>query len=185
MVVKIDSISPLKWSTFFLLMGVLFFSKPSMVFADVSFFSDGTDDSLLIVITPNSDHSKNDFELMAKHERKNPYPIKKKPSFLLVGKKNIVKYNPVSLLFGGMLFTYQAVISSQIAADCPYEVSCSAFSKQSILEFGLIKGLALSADRVTRCTKSSIKQIHALRISEKGNIVDFPSYYRLKKHTHE
>lgn len=129
--------------------------------------------------------SETDFELMAKHERKNPYPIKKKPSFLLVGKKNIVKYNPVSLLFGGMLYTYQAVISSQIAADCPYEVSCSAFSKQSIQEFGLIKGLALSADRLTRCTKSTIKQIHALRISEKGALIDFPSYYRLKKHTHE
>ncbi|MBK9639218.1 MAG: membrane protein insertion efficiency factor YidD [Bacteroidetes bacterium] len=185
MVFKIYSISPLKRSTFFLLMGVLFFSTSSMAFADASFFSDGTDDSLLIVVIPNNDHSKKDFELMATHERKNPYPIKKKPSFLLVGKKNIVKYNPVSLLFGGMLYTYQATISSQIAADCPYEVSCSAFSKQSILEFGLIKGLALSADRVTRCTKSSIKQIHSLRISENGNIIDFPSYYRLKKHTHE
>ncbi len=156
-----------------------------MAFADVSFSSIKSEDSLLFVATSSNDNSKSDFELMAKHERKNPYPIKKKPSFLLVGKKNIVKYNPMSLLFGGMLFTYQAVISSQIAADCPYEVSCSAFSKQSILEFGLIKGLALSADRVTRCTKSSIKQIHALRISEKGALIDFPSYYRLKKHTHE
>ena len=168
-----------------MLMGLQFLSTTSLAFADVSFFSDGTDDSLLIVATSNNDNSKSDFELMATHERKNPYPIKKKPSFLLVGKKNIVKYNPVNLLFGGMLYTYQAVISSQIAADCPYEVSCSAFSKQSIQEFGLIKGLALSADRLTRCTKSTIKQIHALRISEKGALIDFPSYYRLKKHTHE
>ncbi len=168
-----------------MLMGVLFLSCPSITFANASFHSIESDDSLLVVNSPNSDHLKNDFELMTTHQRKNPYPIRKKPSFLLVGKKNIVKYNPVSLLFGGMLYTYQATISSQIAADCPYEVSCSAFSKQSILEFGLIKGLALSADRVTRCTKSSIKQIHALRISENGNIIDFPSYYRLKKHTHE
>ena len=168
-----------------MLMGLQFLSTTSMAFTDVSFFSDGTDDSLLIVATSNNDNSKSDFELMATHERKNPYPIKKKPSFLLLGKKKIVKYKPVNLLFGGMLYTYQAVISSQIAADCPYEVSCSAFSKQSIQEFGLIKGLALSADRLTRCTKSTIKQIHALRISEKGALIDFPSYYRLKKHTHE
>jgi putative component of membrane protein insertase Oxa1/YidC/SpoIIIJ protein YidD len=130
--------------------------------------------------TPNSKNIGNDFDLMCSHERKNPYPVKKRPSFLLVGKKKIVKYNPVSLLFGGLLFTYQAVISSQIAADCPYEISCSAFSKQSIQEFGLIKGLALSADRVTRCTKSSAKHIHPLRLSENGNIIDFPSYYRIK-----
>lgn len=156
-----------------------------MAFADVSYFSIESEDSLLNVATSTNDNPKSDFELMATHERKNPYPIKKKPSFLIVGKRNIIKYNPVSLFFGGMLYTYQAVISSQIAADCPYEVSCSAFSKQSIQEFGLIKGLALSADRLTRCTKSTIKQIHALRMNEKGNIIDFPSYYRLKKHTHE
>ncbi|MBK7964992.1 MAG: membrane protein insertion efficiency factor YidD [Bacteroidetes bacterium] len=124
--------------------------------------------------------SSNDFQLISNHQRKNPYPPKRKASYLFADKKKIVKYNPVSLLFGGMLFTYQAVISSQIAADCPYEVSCSAFSKLSIQEFGLIKGLALSADRLTRCTKSSVKHIHPLRLSENGNIIDFPSYYRIK-----
>lgn len=185
MVVKMYSMSTLKGSTFFMLMGVLFLSYPSMSFADVSFTSIASEDSLLHVDNSNDDNSKSDFELMATHARKNPYPIKKKPSFLLVGEKNIVKYNPVSLLFGGMLYTYQAVISSQIAADCPYEISCSAFSKQSIQEFGLIKGLALSADRVTRCTKSSAKHIHPLRLTENGNIIDFPSYYRIKNQKKE
>lgn len=142
-------------------------------------------DTLLTTSDSKNISATGDFELITQHQRKNPYPPKKKPGFLLVGKKNIVKYNPVSLIFGGLLFTYQSVISSQISADCPYEVSCSAFSKQSIQEFGLIKGLALSADRLTRCTKSTIKQIHALRISEKGMLIDYPSYYRLKKHEGE
>jgi len=126
-----------------------------------------------------------DFELLSHHERKNPYPQRKKPGFLLVGKSDFSKYNPVSLLFGGMLFTYQAVISSQIAADCPYEISCSAFSKRSIQEFGLIKGLALSADRLTRCTKPTIKRINPLRINKEGMFIDDPSYYRLQKKSTE
>lgn len=177
--------SPLKWSTFFLLMGVLFLMSTTHSSANSFYPIEGSEDSLLLASETNTAQTSNDFELITFHQIKNPYPVKKKPSFLFVGKKKIVKYNPVSLLFGGMLFTYQAVISSQIAADCPYEVSCSAFSKQSIQEFGLIKGLALSADRVTRCTKSSAKHIHPLRLSENGNIIDFPSYYRIKNRKKE
>ena len=168
-----------------MLMVILFLTSSSLAFVNVTVHSNETDDSLLIVIASNSDSIKKDFELMAEHQRRSPYPIKKKPSFLIVGKRNIVKYNPVSLFFGGMLYTYQALISSQIAANCPYEVSCSAFSKQSILEFGLIKGLALSADRLTRCTKSSAKHFHPLRITQKGTILDSPSFYRMKNQEHE
>lgn len=175
-----NSIFPYKWSTLLLLIGVLFLIPTSNSFANSFLSLAGSEDILMLVTDTNALQASNDFEIITNHQRKNPYPAKKKPSFLLVGKKNIVKYNPVSLLFGGMLFTYQAFISSQIAADCPYEVSCSAFSKQSIQEFGLIKGLALSADRLTRCTKSSVKHIHPLRLSESGNIIDFPSYYRIK-----
>lgn len=124
-----------------------------------------------------------DLQLLAAHTPVNRYPAKKKPTFLLVGKKKWIRYNPVNLTFGGMLFVYQSVISSQIAADCPYEISCSAFSKQSILEFGLIKGLPLSADRLTRCTRMALKDLHPLRISDKGLLIDAPSFYRIK-HAH-
>lgn len=121
-----------------------------------------------------------DFTLLTNHIPHNPYPEKKKPGFLLVGKKKWIRYNPISLVFGGMLFLYQSVISSQIAADCPYEVSCSNFSKQSIQQFGLIKGLPLSADRITRCSKPALKDLHPLRINQDGRIIDFPSYYSSK-----
>lgn len=120
----------------------------------------------------------NDLALLQQHQAKNLYPDKKKPTFLLIGDKNWVKYNPVNLAFGGLLFIYQSVISSQIAADCPYEISCSNFSKQSLQEFGLIKGLALSADRVMRCTKIAVKNVHPLRINEKGMLIDPPAFYR-------
>src|SRR5688572_26298380 len=68
---------------------------------------------------------------------------KRKVSFLFTKSKNvIVRYNPLSLSFGGMMYVYQKFISVQIGANCPYEISCSAFSKQCINEFGLIKGVA-------------------------------------------
>jgi putative component of membrane protein insertase Oxa1/YidC/SpoIIIJ protein YidD len=124
-----------------------------------------------------------DFQLLSSHIPSNPYPVKKKPSFLLVGKKKWIQYNPVNLTFGGLLFLYQSVISSQISADCPYEISCSNFSKQSILQYGLIKGLSLSADRLTRCTKLAAKDLHPLRISKEGMLIDTPAYY-CNKHKH-
>ncbi|MBL7923231.1 MAG: membrane protein insertion efficiency factor YidD [Bacteroidia bacterium] len=123
-----------------------------------------------------------DLQLILGHRNHNPYPPKKKPSFMLVGKKKWIQYNPVNLTFGGMLFLYQSVISSQISADCPYEVSCSNFSKQSIQHFGLLKGCALSADRLTRCTKLAAKKIHPLRISKEGMLIDSPDFYSVRKH---
>lgn len=166
-------------------MGLLLFTSASFAFADESFLLDGNEDSLALTNASSHVEAPSDFELIINNKVKNPYPPKGKASYLFAGKKKIVKYNPVSLLFGGLLFTYQAVISSQISADCPYEVSCSAFSKQSIQEFGLIKGLALSADRLTRCTKLSAKDIHPLRINKNGSLIDFPFYYRVNQHTHE
>ncbi len=132
-------------------------------------------DSTLQVPEGNSD-----FLLLENHQPISPYPVKKKPGFLFISKKKWIRYNPVNLAFGGLLFVYQSVISSQIAADCPYEISCSNFSKQSILEYGLIKGLALSADRLTRCTKLAAKDLHPLRINEKGMLIDKPSFYSNK-----
>ncbi len=147
-------------------------------------------DTLLLADSSHQQQDKNftpahsgDLQLLRSHTPANPYPARKKPSFLLVGKKKWIQYNPVNLAFGGMLYIYQSVISSQISADCPYEISCSAFSKQAILEYGLIKGLPLSADRITRCTKFSAKDLHPLRFNEKGMIIDPPSYY-CKKHRH-
>ena len=51
---------------------------------------------------------------------------KRKVSYLFKENKNyLVKYNPVSLVFGGLLFLYQKGISPQISVNCPYEISCS------------------------------------------------------------
>ena len=66
----------------------------------------------------------------------------RKVSYIFGGSKNIlVKYNPVSLLFGGLLIGYQKVISDQFFTMCSYRVSCSDFAKNAIYRYGIFKGI--------------------------------------------
>ena len=91
----------------------------------------------------------------------------------------IAKYNPVTLLLKGTMYTYQHVISPQLSRSCPYEITCSNFSKQSIRTFGIVKGVFLSADRILRCNRIGILDVHPLDFNEvTGTISDSPSRYR-------
>lgn len=100
--------------------------------------------------------------------------------FLLTKSKNpLIRYNPVSLTFGSLMFFYQKVLSPQFSTNCAYEISCSAFSIMCIHEFGMIKGIALSADRLTRCTQFAALDIHPDDlIVEIHKVRDHPDKYR-------
>jgi len=106
--------------------------------------------------------------------------IPAKAKFGLIGKSYVSKYNPISLLLSSALFTYQKVMSGQIASNCPYQLTCSNFAKVSLSEFGLFKGTALAVDRVIRCNKISLADIHPVRFNEKGKVADFPYFYILE-----
>jgi putative component of membrane protein insertase Oxa1/YidC/SpoIIIJ protein YidD len=107
---------------------------------------------------------------------------KRKPKFISMGKSPFVKYNPVFLTLGGMLFFYQKAISPQLQSHCPYEISCSAFSKTSIQEFGIIKGVPLTADRLTRCTQFTLIDILPSQVNEhNGSIIDNIDKYKLNE----
>lgn len=105
-----------------------------------------------------------------KHERE----------YIFKDKKNkFVKYNPLSLTLGGMLYIYQNAISQQFSSNCLYHPSCSEFSKQSIAEYGFFKGIFLSTDRLTRCNKIAALDIHPLTKNEKtGKSEDPISLYK-------
>lgn len=106
----------------------------------------------------------------------------RKPKFLSADKGALIKYNPINLTLGGLLYFYQKIVSPQLASSCPYEISCSAFSKASIQEFGFIKGIPLTADRLTRCTQFTMMDILPSQINEtNGHIIDDIDKYRLKK----
>ena len=120
--------------------------------------------------------------VMGNNFSKPEFEYKRKVEYLFKEKNWVVKYNPVSLFFGGLMLLYQSTVSVQIGANCPYEVSCSSFSKRSINEYGIFKGIALTADRLTRCTR-----LAAIDLDEDTDwsikthrIIDDPKNYTLK-----
>lgn len=91
----------------------------------------------------------------------------------------IAEYNPVSLALKGLLLGYQKIVSEQLARSCPYEITCSNFSKQSIQEFGVFKGVFISADRILRCNRIGLLDVSPLSINPTtGAIIDPPNLYR-------
>lgn len=92
----------------------------------------------------------------------------------------IVKYNPVRLLFGSLMFVYQGYISPQLPSECLYQTSCSHFSQQLILEYGLIKGVFSTSDRLMRCNRISALDVHPLLVnSENGKVIESTDVYKL------
>jgi len=90
-------------------------------------------------------------------------------------------YNPVKLVLYLPLFLYQSILSEQISAVCAFEPSCSAFSALSIKKLGLLKGLFLTADRLTRCNgNTQIESEYYLFDPIKAKVIDDPDMYRLK-----
>lgn len=105
----------------------------------------------------------------------------RRPKFLKISNTAIINYNPITLTFSSALYIYQKVISPQLQSRCPYEISCSAFSFASIQEYGLLKGVALSADRLTRCTQFTTIDMLPSQMNERsGMLIDNPSKYSVK-----
>jgi uncharacterized protein len=94
--------------------------------------------------------------------------------------KNIfAKYNPLSLSAKGAMLFYQYIVAPQFFRYCLYERSCSNFSKKAIEEFGLVKGVFLSADRLLRCNVLAMDEISSFDYY--GYAIDEPWFYRIKK----
>jgi putative component of membrane protein insertase Oxa1/YidC/SpoIIIJ protein YidD len=92
--------------------------------------------------------------------------------------------NPLLMPLTATLYVYQNIISPQLATDCPHIPSCSNFSKQCIAKYGIVKGIALSADRLTRCSPVSMMDLPTYWYDIFTNkVADNPSYYyfRIRK----
>lgn len=121
-----------------------------------------------------------DFNLIKSHEIKDEkLSEKRKVNYVFKEKNWFVKYNPVSLIFGGTLLFYQKIISPQVSAGYAFEISCSNFSKQCIKRYGILKGVALSTDRLTRCNKISSADYHPVLINKDFKVIDNPEMYKL------
>ncbi len=83
-----------------------------------------------------------------------------------------------------LLNFYELVISDQIAAECDYHPSCGTFSHLALQQNGVIKGLFLTADRLTRCTGYAAFEYPAILFDKEkyGKVLDHPCYYNFKQH---
>ncbi|MFP4448299.1 MAG: membrane protein insertion efficiency factor YidD [Bacteroidota bacterium] len=111
-------------------------------------------------------NSKNDIDFFLQANKKEKSSQKREYIFD-ESSSILVKYNPAAMVLGGALYVYQNSISYQFSATCIYHPSCSEYSKQAIAEYGVFKGVFLSADRITRCNKVAALDIHPLTVNEK------------------
>jgi uncharacterized protein len=93
----------------------------------------------------------------------------------------VSKYNPLSLLATSSMYIYQNIVSPQLFRHCLYHRSCSNYSKAAINEFGLIKGVFISADRLLRCNVNAINDIPPEDFDSDGFAIDEPSKYHFRK----
>jgi len=93
-------------------------------------------------------------------------------TYLHNSNSQINRFNPVNIFFSGLMYFYQNVLSAQINASCLYLPSCSEFGKSSIKSHGLIKGIFLTADRLSRCNRINAIEIYTLNPSVKGKLPD-------------
>lgn len=83
--------------------------------------------------------------------------------------------------YSGFIYAfYKNHVSRQILNDCIYDHSCSKFSHDVFENFGLIKGLFLTADRLTRCNRASLAELPPSRINMNGSAIDHWNFYANK-----
>ncbi len=100
-------------------------------------------------------------------------------------KQNKIKFqkslHPFKAIAFVTIFFYQKIISEQISAGCEFDMSCSNFGIYSIKEFGIIKAVCLTADRLTRCNGLAQSETENYLINHTtGKVIDEPKMYRFK-----
>lgn len=91
---------------------------------------------------------------------------------MLNSQKN-AKYNPFYGIAKLAMYCYQNIISPQLYRDCPYEITCSNYTKIAIQKKGLFQGTIIGAERLLRCNKMSMLDItHDDRDAHSSKIID-------------
>lgn len=101
--------------------------------------------------------------------------------FLLSDKPSaFVRYNPLTIVLGSLMWTYQKVISPQFSSSCLYSPSCSAYSMDLISDYGIIRGVILTTDRLMRCNRLALMDYRSWEVDSRiGKIIESTRYYSL------
>jgi putative membrane protein insertion efficiency factor len=91
-----------------------------------------------------------------------------------------VRFNPqapseLKLVAMGLIRLYQKFVSSQDGPSCNFHPTCSHFGMACIQEYGLGRGILLTADRLLRCNGSQTQHYHKDEIT--GKYIDPVSNY--------
>lgn len=91
-----------------------------------------------------------------------------------IGRAERISLKKVSLLrlpFEVVYTGYRNYLSSLDGSHCPMKPSCSQYAIQAIRKHGLLPGLAMGADRLTRC---GLHPQYFERDSATGRLLDKP-----------
>ena len=98
--------------------------------------------------------------------------------------QEVVRFNrqetsELKLAATGLIRLYQKFISSQDSPTCSFSPSCSRFGMACIQEYGVLRGVLLTADRLLRCNGSQARHYH--KDSVTGKYIDPVSDYAVLK----
>jgi len=125
-----------------------------------------------------------DISLLKKHFYSN-IPVASERSWIYSNDTTRTRHmNPAGYLLGASLYIYQNTISKHLSADCLFSPSCSEFSKQSIREYGIIRGILASLDRVNRCNRIAEHDLKNFSRDQASNRYSDPvsKYRKIKAH---
>ncbi|MDO5760545.1 MAG: membrane protein insertion efficiency factor YidD, partial [Bacteroidota bacterium] len=91
--------------------------------------------------------TKEDISLLREHNFENQ-DFKSREVTYGFGKKN--SKSPVYHLLSSSMFVYQKCLTSIVSRSCAFVPSCSAYSQALIKEYGLLKGVICTTDRLMR-----------------------------------
>jgi putative membrane protein insertion efficiency factor len=142
---------------------------------------------LFLLITFCCSAQKSNFKSDIEFINKQLSQIPKNPvsrSYIYKNESSILKkINPVGLFLGVSLYLYQNSLSKHFSADCLYTPGCSEFSKQAIKEFGVLKGVLLTADRLNRCNRIAAQDLKPyIRDPVTNRYPDPVSRYKINLH---
>ena len=94
--------------------------------------------------------------------------------------QEVVRFNPqetseLKFVATGLIRLYQKFVSSQDGPTCNFQPTCSRFGMACIQEYGVIRGVLLTADRLLRCNGSQSQHYH--KDSVTGKYIDPISDY--------
>ncbi|MFN2394936.1 MAG: membrane protein insertion efficiency factor YidD [Bacteroidales bacterium] len=135
----------------------------------------------LLVICSYASSPESDLELLKGKQIDEKHLVHDHDIHLMRSRSNnlLVRYNPVSLTFGGLMYVYQRFVSPQLPSECLYEHNCSDFSRKLIYKYGLVKGVFTTSDRLMRCNRLSALDVHPLLVNEKtGKVIETIEVYK-------